>query len=564
MLTRIFFNVIIILLVFTNIIAESPEPVRGKNGMVVSAHSLASEVGVNILKSGGNAVDAAVAVGFALAVVHPSAGNLGGGGFMVIHQKDGTQTTFDYREKAPASTHKNIYLDENGKYDPKLSTQGWSSSGVPGSVAGMLAALNKYGTMSIEEIIESAVQLAERGFIMDYRMVDFVNAYNKRFNQYPSSKKIFTKNGEKFNEGDKLTQKDLAETLKRIKDRGREGFYEGQTAKLIAEQAKENGGYISLEDLKNYYPVEREPVKGNYRGYEIVSMAPPSSGGIALIQTLNILENFDIKKNDWGSSNFVHRFVEALKYVYADRSEHLGDEDFYPVPKKWLTSKEYAKEIFEGIIEEAVASEKIKPGIDPNLKKESLETTHYSVIDKFGNAVSVTTTINSTFGNKIVVEGAGFLMNNEMDDFSAKPGEPNQFGLLGSEANSIQPGKRMLSSMTPTIVLKNGNPFIIIGSPGGSRIITTVIQVVLNVIDFEMDIQTAINMPRIHHQWYPDEIYYEKFALNNDAINALNKRGHKFGKITKIGRAQGILIDNENKIFWGAADPRSYGKAIGY
>ncbi|MBL1215737.1 MAG: gamma-glutamyltransferase [Ignavibacteriae bacterium] len=564
MLMRIFFNVIIILLVFTNIIAEAPEPVRGKNGMVVSAHSLASEVGVNILKSGGNAVDAAVAVGFALAVVHPSAGNLGGGGFMVIHQKDGTQTTFDYREKAPASTHKNIYLDENGKYDPKLSTQGWSASGVPGSVAGMLAALNKYGTMSIEEIIEPAIQLAERGFIMDYRMVDFVNAYNKRFNQYSSSKKIFTKNGEKFNEGDKLTQKDLAETLKRIKGRGREGFYEGQTAELIAEQAKENGGYISLEDLKNYYPVEREPVKGNYRGYEIVSMAPPSSGGIALIQTLNILENFDIKKNDWGSSNFVHRFVEALKYVYADRSEHLGDEDFYPVPKKWLTSKEYAEEIFEGIIEEAVASEKIKPGIDPNLKKESLETTHYSVIDKFGNAVSVTTTINSTFGNKIVVEGAGFLMNNEMDDFSAKPGEPNQFGLLGSEANSIQPGKRMLSSMTPTIVLKNGNPFIIIGSPGGSRIITTVIQVVLNVIDFEMDIQTAINMPRIHHQWYPDEIYYEKFVLNNDAINALNKRGHKFGKITKIGRAQGILIDNENKIFWGAADPRSYGKAIGY
>ena len=559
---RIFFSLIILFASLSTIKSEAPEPIRGKNGMVVSAHPIASQVGIEILKKGGNAIDAAVAVGFALAVTHPSAGNLGGGGFMVIHLENGKQTTFDYREKAPASTHKNIYLDENGNYDPKLSTEGWSSSGVPGSIAGMLAALEKYGSLQLHEIIQPAIDLAENGFEMDYRMVDFVNAYHKEFMKHPSSKKIFTNAGKRFEENDKLIQKDLAETLKLIRDNGKEGFYEGSLAELIASQAKSNGGYISLEDLANYEAKERKPLTGNYRGYKIISMGPPSSGGTALIQTLNVMENFEIDKTDFGSSDYIHKLVETFKFVFADRSEHLGDEDFYPVPKEWLTSKDYAKEIFNRIGTEATPANQIKPGAPSN--DESLETTHYSVVDKFGNAVSVTTTINSTFGNKIVVEGAGFLMNNEMDDFSAKPGEPNQFGLLGSEANSIVPGKRMLSSMTPTIVLQNGKPVLVIGSPGGSRIITTVIQVVLNVIDFEMDIQTAINMPRVHHQWYPDSLYYETYALNKDVVNVLKNKGHSIGGNIGIGRAQGIIIDNKEKLFWGAADPRSYGMAVGY
>jgi gamma-glutamyltranspeptidase/glutathione hydrolase len=559
---RIFFSILLLFVSIISVQAESPKPVRGKNGMVVSAHPIASEVGIQILKKGGNAVDAAVAVGFALAVTHPSAGNLGGGGFMVINFENGQKTTFDYREKAPASTHKNIYLNEKGEYDSKRSTSGWSSSGVPGSVAGMVAALEKYGNLSLHDVIQPAIDLAENGFVMDYRMVDFVNAYYKRFMIYPSSKKIFTKNGKKFEENDTLIQRDLANTLRLIRDKGRDGFYEGYVAELIADQAKENGGYISLEDLANYEPAERVPLIGKYHDYEIVSMGPPSSGGTALIQTLNVLENFKIDKNDWGSSTYIHNLTETLKYIYADRSEHLGDEDFYPVPKDWLLSKEYAKTIFEKIKTDAVPSSQINPGIPSG--KESLETTHYSIADAFGNAVSVTTTINSTFGNKIVVEGAGFLMNNEMDDFSAKPGEPNQFGLLGSEANSIQPGKRMLSSMTPTIVTKEGKPILIIGSPGGSRIITTVIQVVLNVLTFEMDIQEAINMPRVHHQWYPDSLYFEKHAINLDAIDALKSRGHKIGSEIGIGRAQGIFIDRKNNLFWGAADPRSYGKAVGY
>jgi len=559
---RIFFSLLYFLILSAQISGESAKPIRGKNGMVVSAHPIASEVGIEILKKGGNSIDAAVAVGFALAVTHPSAGNLGGGGFMVIHLADGTQTTFDYREKAPESTHKDIYLDDDGNYDPKLSTAGWTASGVPGSVAGMISAIDKYGSLTLDEVIQPAIDLADKGFTMDYRMVKFLNAYHEKFMKYPSSKKIFTKNGEHFEEGDQLIQKDLAKTLTLIKDKGRNGFYEGEIAKLITNQAKKNGGYISLDDLKNYNPVERSPLKGTYNGYDILSMGPPSSGGIALIQTLNTIENFDIDKSDWGSSEYIHRLVETFKYVYADRSEHLGDEDFYNVPKSWLLSKKYAKEIFLKIKREATPSSEIKPG--NAIENESTETTHYSVVDSYGNAVSVTTTINSTFGNKIVVEGAGFLMNNEMDDFSSKPGEPNQFGLLGSKANSIEPGKRMLSSMTPTIVLKEGKPVIVIGSPGGSRIITTVIQVVLNVLNFEMDIQQAIDAPRIHHQWYPDMIYSERHSLNNDVIISLINRGHSLGKQIGIGRAQGIFIDNKNGIYWGAADPRSYGKAIGY
>ncbi len=543
--------------------AASHEPVRAKNGMVVSASELASKVGVKILRRGGNAVDAAVAVGFALAVTYPGAGNIGGGGFMVIHLNNGKNITFDYREKAPLTAFKDMFIDKNGDFDISLSSEGITSAGVPGSVAGLLAALKKYGTMTLAEVIQPAINLAEDGFPLDYSLAGSFKGAMDVFKKYKSSYKKFSKNGEFYEEGDIWKQPDLAKTLKLIKENGRDGFYKGEVAELIAAQVKKLGGYISLEDLAKYEPVEREPVTGTYRGYKIISMPPPSSGGIALIEMLNILENYHFNKNEWGSSGYIHKLAETMKYAYADRTVHLGDADFYPVPEKGLISKAYAKSIFEKIKDSATPSSEISAG-EPSDYSESDETTHYSVYDQYGNAVSVTTTINSWFGSKIVVAGAGFLLNNEMDDFSAKPGVPNQFGLRGSEANSIQPEKRMLSSMTPTIVLKDDKPYIIIGSPGGSTIITVVLQVVMNCIDFGMDIQQAIDAPRIHHQWLPDKIDYERFGMPLDVKQNLEKMGYKIGNIRVLGRAQGIMIDNKNKTIYGAADPRGNGTAEGY
>lgn len=557
-----FSKVILIYLIPAFIFASSYEPVRGKNGMVVSASSIASEIGCEILKKGGNAVDAAVAVGFALAVTYPSAGNLGGGGFFVIYFPDGKSTTIDFREKAPLATNQNIFLDKDGNYIKELSQQGMTSSGVPGSPAGLLYALNKYGTLSLAEIIQPAIELAKNGFKLEYRAVNSINSHNKTFNKYSSSKKIFTVNGEKLPEDYLFVQKDLAKTLELIKSNGKDGFYKGETADLIVKQSESMNGYITHKDLEEYNPVERIPIIGNYKGYDIISMPPPSSGGIALIEALNILENLNIKEDDWGSSDYINKLVQTLKYVYADRSKFLGDEDFYSVPKEELISKKYAETISKNITDIAISSNEILPGIYGDF--ESKETTHYSIMDKNGMSVSATVTINSSYGNKIVVEGAGFLMNNEMDDFSAKPGEPNQFGLLGNEANSIQPGKRMLSAMTPTIILKNKNPYMIIGSPGGSTIITVVLQVVLNVIDFKMNIQEAINAPRIHHQWYPDRIDYEKYALVKDVIEALKQKGQIIGEESLLGRAEGIIYDFKSKTFWGASDSRAYGKAVGY
>ncbi len=390
------------------------------------------------------------------------------------------------------------------------------------------------------------------------------------FLKYPSSKKIFTKNGEPYKTGDLFVQKDLAWTLEQIKEKGVNGFYKGNVAELLVNQVKSLGGIITLEDLEKYLPVEREPILGNYRGYEIVSMPPPSSGGIALVEMLNILENYDLSEEDWGSAVYLHKIIEAMKYAYADRTYHLGDEDFYPVPKEELASKEYAKTIFEKIEQaknKATPSSEIK-SLEVSSIHESTETTHYSVYDSYGNAVSVTTTINSAFGSGIVVEGAGFLLNNEMDDFSGKPGVMNQFGLLGTEANSIQPEKRMLSSMTPTIILEDGQPYIIMGSPGGSTIITTVLQVVLNCIDFDMNIREAIEAPRIHHQWMPDSIFYEQKALNPELRTKLIEMGYHFwdegAESRWLGIAEGILIDNNNGIIYGTSDPRGGGLAIGY
>jgi len=568
---KIFLSLVLIIsLLLQFSCSKAPQPVSAENGMVVSTSSYASKVGVEILKKGGNAIDAAVAVGFALAVTYPSAGNLGGGGFMVIHLADGKNISIDYREKAPLSSNKNLYLNEAGEFVPELSQQGTTSAGVPGSVAGLIYALEKYGTLSLADVIQPAIDLARNGWRLEKRDSIYFGNNFPLFEKYPSSKQIFTRNGELYKTGDLFVQDDLARTLEQIKIFGRDGFYKGNVAELLVAQVVSLGGYINLEDLEKYQPVEREPVAGTYRGYEIISMPPPSSGGIALVQLLNILENYNLPGEDLGSALYIHHLVEAMKYVYADRTYHLGDADFYPVPVEQLTSKEYAKTIFErieSVKNKAVPSSEIK-SLEAVSVYESTETTHYSVYDSYGNAVSTTTTINSSFGSGIVVEGAGFLLNNEMDDFSSKPGVMNQFGLLGSEANSIQPEKRMLSSMTPTIILKDEKPFIIIGSPGGSQIITTVLQVVLNCVDFEMNIREAIENPRIHHQWMPDSIYYEQRALTEDVKKELTAMGYALvndgAEFRILGIAEGILIDQRNKIIYGASDPRGGGLAVGY
>jgi len=549
---------------------KNPQPVSAENGMVVSTSSYASKVGVEILKEGGNAVDAAVAVGFALAVTYPSAGNIGGGGFMVIHLADGKNISIDYREKAPLSAHKDMYLNEAGEFVPELSMYGATSAGVPGSVAGLLYALEKYGTLTLAEVIQPAIDLAKKGFRLEKRDSIYFSNNLPIFSKYPSSINVFTKDGVPCSTGDLFIQSDLAWTLEQIKENGRDGFYKGKVAELLVEQIKSLGGYITLEDLEKYQPIEREPITGTYRGYEIISMAPPSSGGIALVQMLNVLENYNLSEENWGTAYYIHKIVEAMKYTYADRTYHLGDADFYPVPEEQLISKEYAKTIFDRIEKEknkAVPSSEIK-SLETATLYESTETTHYSVYDSYGNAVSTTTTINSAFGSGIVVEGAGLLLNNEMDDFSGKPGVMNQFGLLGTEANSIQPEKRMLSSMTPTIILKDNKPYIIIGSPGGSQIITTMLQVVLNRIDFDMNIREAVEAPRIHHQWLPDTLIYEQIALTEEVKKELIEMDYALAEdsadLRIIGIAEGIMIDWKNKIIYGASDPRSGGLAVGY
>lgn len=567
MLMRMFSkdSILFISIIFCSayLFAESKDPVRGKNGMVVSASTIASQVGIDIIKKGGNAIDAAVAVGFALAVTYPSAGNIGGGGFMVIHLQDGTNTTIDYREKAPQSVNEFIYQDSSGNFLPDKSQFGVTSSGVPGSVAGLIYALEKYGTLSLSEVIQPAIDLARNGFELEYRLAKSFEYELEYFNKCKSTKKVFTKEGEAYQEVDLFIQDDLANTLERIRDNGFNGFYKGKTAELFINQINSDGGYITLEDLANYKPIERLPITTDYRGYKIITMGPPSGGGVTLIQMLNILENFSFKKEEWGSGEYIHKLVMAMKYSFADRSKHVGDTDFYNVPLDWLLSKKYAKEIAIKIDSVSTPSLEILPG-EISTYNESEETTHYSIMDRFGNTVSTTTTINSSYGSGIVVDGAGFLLNNEMDDFSSKPGVPNQFGLIGSEANKIKPGKRMLSSMSPTIVLKENKPFLVVGSPGGSTISTVVLQVIMNVLDFGMDIQQAIDMPRIHHQWLPDLMDYEPFGLSLDVIQSLNNRGHILGGVRTLGRAEGILIDVDNYIIFGATDPRGYGAAIGY
>lgn len=554
MLSRYYLSLFLFVIIVSKTYSQTYE-----NGAVSSAHRLATEAGVDILRRGGNAIDASVGVGFVLAVVYPQAGNIGGGGFMVMHLKDGRNTSIDYREKAPLLAGRNMFLDVNGNIIEGLSTIGSLAAGVPGSVAGMLYALEKYGTMDRSSILKYAIDIADTGFVVEERLAGTINSYRKDFDKFGGSKAVF---GQGLTAGEIFVQKELAETLRKIADEGRDGFYKGRTAQLIVEEMKISNGIISHEDLESYEPKERNVMKGTYKGYEIISMGPPSSGGISLIYLLNILENFDLRTMGYASSGTVQLMTEAMRRVYADRSEFMGDVDFVNVPWDILTSKVYAERRMQDFTPgTASSSSEISPG--DAYYRESDQTTHYSVADRSGNLVSTTTTLNDVFGNKVVVTGAGFLLNNEMDDFSSKPGTPNIYGLVGNEANAIEPGKRMLSSMTPTIIFKDNKPFLILGSPGGGRIITTVLQAFLNLAEHGMTLQEAIDLPRIHHQWLPDEIQFEKDFGSDLTRSGLKKMGYTTKDISDFGRVDAIMFD-ENGTMTAHTDKRGYGFSSGF
>ena len=544
--------------------AAEAQIVRGKQGMVASRSAIASEVGASILRQGGTAVDAAVATGFALAVTHPSAGNIGGGGFMVIRLADGRIVANDHRETAPRQASRNMFLDENGEVIDGLSTASHLAVGVPGSVDGLLTVLAAHGTLSRQQVIAPAIRLAREGFPLPADLAAQFQRQRKAFERYPASVAKFAKpDGSAFQAGDRFRQPDLAATLGRIAEHGRDGFYLGETADLIVAEMARGGGIISHEDLKQYRSAWRQPVHGSYRGYQIVSMPPPSSGGILLVQMLNMLETRNLAELGAGTPAISHLMIEAERRAYADRAEHLGDPDFYDVPAALLTDKAYAKQRLADFDPKAASlSEDI--GAGERWPAESPETTHVSVMDAAGNAVAYTTTLNLGYGAKIVVTGAGFLLNNEMDDFSSKADTPNAFGLLGREANAIAPGKRMLSSMTPTIVLRDGSPFLVTGSPGGSTIITTVLQVVVNVLDHQMDLGDAVAAPRLHHQWQPNRVVYEAGALLPEALAGLKERGHvnlvEIG--FRLGDANSVMRLGDELL--GVADPRNAGGAVGF
>ena len=537
------------------------QPVHSRNAMVVAQEPLAADVGVAVLKAGGNAVDAAVAIGFALAVTHPTAGNIGGGGFMLVHLADGTTTFLDFREKAPAKASRNMYLDANGKLT-KDSLVGWRAAGVPGSVRGFELAHKKFGYKPWAELVDPAVKLAADGFTVPYSLAQSLS--NKltadRMSQFPDSKRIFL--GVQF--GEKLVQSELAETLRRIRDRGASDFYEGETAKRLAAAMEANGGLITLQDLKDYQVAERTPLRGRYHDFEVITSPPPSAGGIGILQMFGMLERSGYEKPGAGSAASIHYVAEVMRRFYADRSEYFGDPDFYKVPVTKLLDPRYIASRRASIDPaHATSSEQIRPG---NLTAyESTETTHYNVIDRDGNAVAVTYTLNGGFGSSVTVPGLGFLLNNEMDDFAAAPGQENMFHLIQGEANAIQPGKRPLSSMTPTILLRGGKVYMVIGAPGGGRIINGVFQVILNQIDFHMNMQEAIDYPRFHHQWMPDELYLEK-GFSPDTIALLRGMGHKIAdydaRSPEVARVEAIL--NDGGWLQGASDGRGNGKAAGY
>lgn len=533
-----------------------------KNGMVVSAHPEASQVGVDILKKGGNAIDAAVAVQFALAVVYPNAGNIGGGGFMVYRAAKGEVNTLDFREKAAAGASRDMYLDSAGNPIVNKSLFGHLAAGVPGSVDGMAEAHKKYGKLSWAQVLQPAIDLAHKGFKITKRQAGELNGLHKKFMDFNPNGTAFINLQSTWRENDLLIQTELANTLKLVQEKGRAGFYEGAVADSIVAEMQRGKGLITKEDLKNYHSAWRKPITGNYRGYKIITMPPTSSGGIALVQLLQSVEPYPLKKWGYNTDSTVQVIVEAERRVYADRATHLGDPDFYAVPQNELLNEAYNKKRMSTFNwAAATPSSSVLAG---DVKgKEHEETTHFSIVDHDGNAVSITTTLNGSYGALVAVKGAGFLLNNEMDDFSVKPGAPNMYGLVGGEANSIAPNKRMLSSMTPSILEKDGKLFMVVGTPGGSTIITSVFQTIINVIDFEMNMQNAVAARKFHHQWLPDEVYVEKDALDSLTTEKLKNKGYKIMPRGNIGRVDAILV-TKNGAFQGGADPRGDDKAVGY
>lgn len=530
------------------------QSVVADSAMVVSPHPLSTEVGLEILQRGGNAVDATIALQFAMAVVYPRAGNIGGGGFMVLRQQDGQTASLDYREKAPSAATRNMYLDSLENVIDGLSTKGHLAAGVPGTVAGMFAAHQQYGKLPMEQLIEPAIQLATDGFRVSQEEADRLNRFQEDFRQYNEAPNPFLK--ENWNAGDLLVQKELGATLRRIRDEGVAGFYGGETARLITEEMQEGGGIISRDDLQNYQAQWREPLTDEYREYRIISMPPSSSGGVALLQMLKMLETYPLSDYGFHDPRAIHLISEVARRAYADRAEHMGDMDFYPVPIDSLLSDHYLDDRMANFqADSATISDHILAG-NFSVGLESFETTHTSVVDKHGNAVSVTTTLNSNYGCKVWVDGAGFFLNNEMDDFSVKPGVPNQFGLIGAEANAVAANKRMLSSMTPTIIEKNGELFMVLGTPGGSTIITSVMQVFLNVAAFGMDLEEAVRAKRFHHQWLPDVIMVEEGGFSPELKSQLQKMGHQFREVQYIAKVKAIQVLEDGRLH-GVADPRN-------
>lgn len=553
---------------FSKVLATSSEPVRGQHAMVASQHELASRVGVEIMKKGGNAVDAAIAVGLTLAVVYPEAGNIGGGGFMLIGKANGEARVIDYREMAPKAASRDMYVDKDGNLikGEGSSLIGYKAAGVPGTPAGFDLAFKKYGSGKVKwrDLVEPARLLAANGYTLSKRLAEKLVAAKDGFALYEDSNRIFLNNGDYFKEGDVLRQPELAETLGRIAVKGAREFYEGRTAKMIAAHMTSHGGLITAKDLKNYRAVERTPLRGNYRGCEIITVPPPSSGGAVMLEALNILEGFDLRKMPSDSAAKYHLLAEAMRRAYADRSEFMGDPDFSKIPVASLIDKSYAAQRRSSIDRRKASNSKdISHG--SVVGKEPTETTHFTVIDKTGMVVTNTYTLNDYYGSKVTAKGTGVILNNEMDDFTSQPGKPNMYGLVQGERNAIQPRKRMLSSMTPTIVLRpDGSFWFAVGARGGPRITTAVLQTIINVIDHDMDIQAAIDAPRVHHQWLPDEIVFEPNGMSSDTVSILTGFGHKFAaKPEFLAAATGIMVDQKG-VRLGAIDSRSDGMAVGY
>jgi gamma-glutamyltranspeptidase/glutathione hydrolase len=564
-------TVLRILLTFVFVLTAQSEALFAQTGwaksydhaVVVTAEKHASQVGKRILQQGGNAVDAAVAVQFALAVTEPRAGNIGGGGFMVLHMADGGTTSLDFRERAPQKATKDMFI-KDGEYQPDLSRRSALASGVPGVVDGMIKALERYGNLPLETVMAPAIKLAREGYPLTWLQAQDLNDKAEQFKKYRSSTKYFTKkDGSPYQEGDLFVQKDLANTLDRISRMGRDGFYSGVTADRIVNTMEELGGIISYSDLKNYESKWRDPVTTTFKGFNLHIMPPPSSGSIAIAQMLTMLEDYNLKELGYNSAKYVHLVTEVMRRAFADRAHFLGDPDFVNIPQLELLTEKYNQQRMESFNwNKASSSDSISHG-DPLQYQESKETTHFSIVDKNGNAVGVTTTLNGSFGNKIAVDGAGFLLNNEMDDFTAQPGEPNMFGLIQGKANAVAPKKRMLSSMSPTIVTKNDTTRMVLGAAGGPRIITATFHNFLNMTVFGMEPQAANSAPRFHHQWMPDKLYYEEFGLSPDTREKLKEWGHTLSATDGVGRAHTIYID-ENGLKYGSPDPRGDGTAEGY